>query len=98
MIGIKHHCGSHALDFLHDSVHTNKPFLDHLFMHLLQFIVTAAEWVREYDASWVVVSVPTVIIFIRVGQDELIEGSRRGILLFILVKDRPDRMLGLLLL
>ena len=67
-------------------------------MHLLQLIITSIEWVREYHASWVLVSVPTVIILIRVGQDQLVEGSRGGILLFILVKDRADRMLGLLLL
>ena len=67
-------------------------------MHLLQLIITSIEWVREYHASWVLVSVLTVIILIRVGQDKLIEGSRQGILLFILVKDRADRMLGLLLL
>ena len=67
-------------------------------MHLLQLIITPIEWVREYHASWVLVSVPTVIILIRVGQDQLVEGSRGGILLFILVKDRADRMLSLLLL
>ena len=67
-------------------------------MHLLQLIITSIEWVREYHASWVLVSVLTVIILIRVGQDQLVEGSRGGILLFILVKDRADRMMGLLLL
>jgi hypothetical protein len=67
-------------------------------MHLLQLIITPIEWVREYHASWVLVSVPNIIILIRVGEDQLVEGSRRGILLFILVKDRPDRMLSLLLL
>ena len=67
-------------------------------MHLLELIITSIEWVREYHASWVLVSVLTVIILIRVGQDKLIEGSRRGILLFILVMDRADRMLGVLLL
>jgi hypothetical protein len=38
----------------------------------------------------VVEPVPAVIILIRVGEDQLVEGSRGGILLVILVKDRAD--------
>jgi hypothetical protein len=67
-------------------------------MHLLQLIITTTKWVRQDNSSWVLVSVPTLFILIRVGEDQLVQGSRRGILLFILVKDRPDRMLSLLLL
>ena len=59
-------------------------------MHLLQFIITAAEGVRENHTYWVVEPVPAVIILIRVGEDQLVEGSRGGILLVILVKDRAD--------
>ena len=67
-------------------------------MHLLQFIITAAERVRENHASLVVESVQTILILIRIGEDQLVEGSRGGILLVILVKNRANRMLGLLLI
>ncbi len=73
MIAVQHHGGGHALDLLHDSVYTDQPFLNHLFMHLLQVIITAAEGVREHHACWMVE--PVLIIVIRVGEDQLVEGS-----------------------